>query len=104
MDGLLAVSRSLGDFWVPGGIDSEPDVRKYQIPDESIGLVLACDGLWDFVEPGIVANLVRNVTNPVKVAKVIQDFAYAAGSHDNITVIVYNFVKYNASENIYILS
>lgn len=48
----LAVSRALGDFDAkrrePATFICEPQVLSHQLADEAL-LVIACDGLWDFV-------------------------------------------------------
>jgi serine/threonine protein phosphatase PrpC len=90
VDGKLSVSRSLGDFWCCDGMYDEPDVLVKEIPKDAVSIVLACDGLWDYVDPGSVCNVVRALRNPERAAKLLQDYAFASGSHDSISVIVVN--------------
>lgn len=91
INGKLCVSRSLGDFWCCDSIYNKPDVSVRELPDGIISIVLACDGLWDYVDPGIISNIVRKVSDPVKASKLLQDYAFASGSHDSISVIIMNF-------------
>lgn len=91
IDGKLCVSRSLGDFWCCDGMFDEPDVTVKEIPEDTMSIVLACDGLWDYIDSGVVCNVVRTLRNPVKAARLLQDYAFASGSHDSISVIVVNF-------------
>lgn len=91
VDGKLCVSRSLGDFWCCDGMYDEPDVKIQEAPEGIMSIVLGCDGLWDYVAAGNVCNVVRSIRDPVKASRLLQDYAYASGSHDNISVIVLNF-------------
>ncbi|KAH0790272.1 leucine rich repeat / protein phosphatase 2C domain containing protein [Histomonas meleagridis] len=91
VDGKLCVSRSLGDFWCCDGMYDKPDVEVKELPNDVVSVVMACDGLWDYIDIGAVANVVRKIKDPVKAAKLLQDYAFAAGSHDSISVIVVNF-------------
>jgi serine/threonine protein phosphatase PrpC/Leucine-rich repeat (LRR) protein len=90
VDGKLSVSRSLGDFWCCDGMFDEPDVVVRDMPTDAMSIVLACDGLWDYVDPGSVCNVVRAIREPARAAKLLQDYAFASGSHDSISVIVVN--------------
>ena len=88
VDGRLCVSRSLGDFWCCDGMYDDPDVSVKELHNDACAIVLGCDGLWDYIDPGVVANVVRGIHDPVRAAKLIQDYAFACGSHDSISVIV----------------
>ena len=90
VDGKLAISRSLGDFWCCDGMFESPDVSIFNYDENALSIVLACDGLWDYLDEGVICNLVRNVRDPVKASRLLQDFAFVAGSHDSISVIVFN--------------
>ena len=91
VDGKLCVSRSLGDFWCCDGMYTDPDVSIKTIPHNTISIVLGCDGLWDYVDSGMICNVVRTIRNPVRASRLLQDYAFACGSHDSISVIVINF-------------
>ena len=93
VDGKLCVSRSLGDFWCCGGMYDSPDLSIIDMNEENLSIVLACDGLWDYVDEGSVCNVVRSIRDPVKSSKLLQDIAFASGSHDSISVIVINVDK-----------
>ena len=88
VDGRLCVSRSLGDFWCCDGMYDDPDVSVKELNNDACAIVLGCDGLWDYIDPGVVANVVRGIHDPVRAAKLIQDYAFACGSHDSISVVV----------------
>jgi adenylate cyclase len=93
VDGKLSVSRSLGDFWCCGGMYDTPDVTVFDLDDDCLSIVLACDGLWDYIDAGSVCTVVRSLRDPVKSSRLLQDIAFASGSHDSISVIVVNVDK-----------
>ncbi|XP_066996161.1 protein phosphatase 1E [Anabrus simplex] len=49
VNGQLAVSRAIGDADYKPYVTAEPDVRAVDLTGNEDFLVLACDGLWDFV-------------------------------------------------------
>jgi serine/threonine protein phosphatase PrpC len=68
----------------------EPDVLVEPLPRDVVSIVLACDELWDSLDAGSVCNVVRAIRDPARAAKLLQDYAFASGSHDSISVIVVN--------------
>jgi len=99
VNGLLAVSRSIGDS---AAKDTEgppetqpvtccPDVKEFPAkPGDTV--VLACDGVWDILSNDDVAIIVADNLKQQKtvgeVADLIVKAAYDGGSSDNISVIV----------------
>lgn len=59
----LAMSRSIGDLAVKRvGVIAEPDVCEYEIGEKDKFLILASDGVWEFIENQEAVNLVnRNI-------------------------------------------
>ena len=49
MQGLLAVSRSIGDIHMKELISAEPEMKKLVITPDCEFLILASDGLWEKV-------------------------------------------------------
>lgn len=91
----LAVARSLGDFWIgEGGLFVIPDIRIFDIDEDDIGLIIACDGLWDMVTDEWAANIVRSCVNAADAAVTLRNYAFALGSKDNISVIC---IRFNAT-------
>ena len=87
----LAVPRALGD----------PEFDKRVIPfyttskfltNEDIGIIIACDGVWDVMSNEEAAEIVRN-NDAQDAAEMIKDTAISKGTEDNITVIVVKFVR-----------
>ena len=69
MDGVLAVSRSLGDFAfkdvaLPADkckVTAEPEVRYAERDATDEVLILACDGIWDVLTNHAACDLARKV-------------------------------------------
>lgn len=55
----LAMSRSLGDFVVhTAGVTSKPDIFEYELdPNEDCMLIVATDGIWDFIPSQDAVNI-----------------------------------------------
>lgn len=49
VDGLIEVTRALGDVWIKDKISCHPDVYSFDVAPEHKLLILATDGLWDTV-------------------------------------------------------
>jgi len=89
VNNILAVTRALGDPEVKSVISAEPDVRRFSFdfePDSAI--VIACDGLWDYLSEQDVADVIDTFKDPFCAAQELRNLAYQSGSTDNITVIV----------------
>ncbi|KAI1729183.1 protein phosphatase 2C domain-containing protein [Ditylenchus destructor] len=94
VNGVLNISRSLGDIQAKPMISSTPDTRKYTLTDTDYLLFLASDGVWDsLVEDEILFSLKEFVaTHSTDDYKSLADFisqkAKENGSSDNLTLIV----------------
>eukprot|EP00244_Chara_vulgaris_P001816 TRINITY_DN1299_c0_g1_i1.p1 TRINITY_DN1299_c0_g1~~TRINITY_DN1299_c0_g1_i1.p1 ORF type:complete len:444 (-),score=73.03 TRINITY_DN1299_c0_g1_i1:409-1740(-) len=100
--GLLALSRSFGDVylknWSDGkdasggfGLICEPHVTIETITSVDKFLIMASDGLWEFLSNQQVVDrcLSRSQKEtPTQLAQILTQMAQAAGSTDDITVIV----------------
>lgn len=58
----LAVSRAFGDLPIKQttGIDCMPDVVTRELSDSDELLIVACDGLWDYMSPETAAEIARS--------------------------------------------
>lgn len=84
----LAVARALGDFWIGDGIFVKPDVQQFDIDEDDVAIVVACDGLWDVISDEYAGIIVRNGKTAADAAVSLKNLAFALGSKDNISVIV----------------
>lgn len=61
VNGRLAVSRAIGDYGLKDVVISEPDIVCIQLNGNEDFLLMACDGLWDYVLEDEVALMVYNM-------------------------------------------
>ena len=59
----LNMSRALGDTVAhrEAGLSGIPDVTKFDIPSDTIGITLCTDGVWEFISPEFAAAQVWGV-------------------------------------------
>jgi serine/threonine protein phosphatase PrpC len=94
VEGVLAMSRALGDTGLKPYVSSEPRIVEGYPGKENDYAVLACDGVWDVLAPDDVIKTVRTVTDPWRASEEISKKALNCGSTDNITVIVLDLREY----------
>jgi len=93
VNGVIAITRSLGDKSIGDALSCEPDVKEFTLPEKST-LIIACDGLWDVVQDEEVGRSASDLAlNCRQVAEDLRDTAYKKGSFDNITVMVIRAVR-----------
>jgi len=88
INGLIAVSRALGDHCMKMFIISEPHFTTTELLPGDSFLILACDGVWDILSEQTAVDLVIKDTDPLIMAKKLLVHAIKGGSTDNITVMV----------------
>jgi len=88
INGLLAVSRSIGDFFMEPFVTTDPYIGEIDIVDQDEFLILACDGVWDEINDQDAVEIVKSETDLYKACSKLRDFAYLFSSEDNISVIV----------------
>uniref|UniRef100_A0A6B2LB93 PPM-type phosphatase domain-containing protein n=1 Tax=Arcella intermedia TaxID=1963864 RepID=A0A6B2LB93_9EUKA len=96
VNGVLAVSRALGDFNFHPHVTCEPDVfGPFNVKDqENQFLILACDGLWDVVDDKHAVGIVQSCGSVQEGARKLVSTALDARSTDNISVAVVFFPNY----------
>lgn len=92
VNGVLSVSRALGDHAMKSVVIGEPHVTSETLTADDKFLILACDGLWDVVEDQEVVNFVQHLhVNGLDVQNISERLVRLAldrGSTDNISVMV----------------
>jgi protein phosphatase 1L len=58
VEGVLAVSRGIGDAKLKPYVTSEPEVTEKDLEEQDLFLVIASDGLWDVMQNEEVARIV----------------------------------------------
>jgi protein phosphatase 1L len=96
VQGILAMSRALGDPSLKPFVTPEPRVAEGLLGKENDVAVIACDGVWDVLKPGDVIELARRERDPQKAADAIVARALEAGSTDNITAVVLDLRDYTS--------
>lgn len=88
----LSLSRAFGDLNCTPYVTHSPEIFRYKITSDDKFIIFACDGLWDVLSNQEAVDYVLKsmAKNPYSDhAKNLAEYAYAKGSLDNITVIIY---------------
>ncbi|KAK4137194.1 PP2C-domain-containing protein [Trichocladium antarcticum] len=100
VNGVLAVTRALGDTYMKDLVTGHPYTTETVIqPDLDEFAIIACDGLWDVCSDQDAVDLVRNVQDPVAAAKTLVDHALSRFSTDNLSCMIVRFDKQALLEN-----
>ncbi|CAM8973483.1 unnamed protein product [Rhodiola kirilowii] len=115
--GVLATSRSIGDYYLKPYVISEPEVAVCERTSKDEFLILASDGLWDVITNEVACQVTRqclygrlkrrssldkdshnngdpnsptstSVSRATEAAASLAELAIARGSKDNISVVV----------------
>jgi protein phosphatase PTC1 len=89
VNGMLAVTRSLGDQFFKDLVIGNPyttSVELDMVADKF--LIIACDGLWDVISDQKACELVKDVEDANVAAKMLVDCAMKKQTTDNVTVMV----------------
>jgi len=92
VNGVLAVTRSLGDTSMKEFVVGSPYTTETPLGANDEFLILACDGLWDVASDQKAVDLVRDTQDCDEAAKILMEFALNEGTRDNVTVV---FVRFN---------
>lgn len=89
VNGILAVTRALGDTYMKDFVISRPfTTETVLIPNEDEFIILACDGLWDVCTDQQAVDICRNIYDPHIASRKLIDYAISQSSTDNITSMV----------------
>ncbi|KAG8815232.1 Protein phosphatase 2C 1 [Serendipita sp. 399] len=91
VNGVLAVTRSLGDSAMKDFVVGAPYTTETELGSLDEFMIIACDGLWDVTEDQEAVDLVRDKQDAQQMAKFLLDHALAKFSSDNVTVMVVRF-------------
>ena len=91
VDGILAMSRSIGDRSLSEHLSQIPDIYTGSTKNIKF-IVQASDGLYDVLSNTEICNFINNSLkkkiNKKDIAKLLVNYAYKKGSYDNISVII----------------
>ncbi|KAH8705322.1 phosphatase 2C-like domain-containing protein [Talaromyces proteolyticus] len=92
VNGVLAVTRALGDTYLKDLVTGHPYTTETVIqPDQDEFLILACDGLWDVCTDQEAVDLIRNIKDAQEASKILVDHALSRFSTDNLSCMVVRF-------------
>jgi len=89
VNGVLGVSRAFGDCKLVPYVSAVPHVNILELTDETMFLIIACDGLWDEFTDQEAVELVFQKANTVQnIGEYLSNVAIMRGSQDNVSVVV----------------
>jgi len=88
VNGILAVTRSLGDHAMKDYVIGDPHLTEVKLEPTDTHVIIACDGLWDVASDQEVVDLVIQETDAQKMSDKLLVHALKNGSTDNISVMV----------------
>ncbi|KAJ6593904.1 protein serine threonine phosphatase 2C [Mycena capillaripes] len=91
VNGVLAVTRSLGDSSMKEFVVGAPYTTETELCDEDEFLILACDGLWDVTSDQAAVDLIHDVDDAQVASQMLLKDAMANHTSDNVTVLVVRF-------------
>ena len=109
VNGVLNMTRAIGDLALRPFIICDPDVKIFYIGTENDVIVIGTDGLWDVMTNDQAVDIVRRViarcmykgTNRNNICKIaarlLTKAALAKGSVDNITAVVIDLLPHRAA-------
>ncbi|KAG7883400.1 hypothetical protein KL938_002637 [Ogataea parapolymorpha] len=91
VNGVLAVTRSLGDVYMKSLVIGAPFTTCTELTDQDDFLILACDGLWDVCSDQDAVDLIKDEMDPYKASDTLCKLAINKMSTDNVTAMVVRF-------------
>lgn len=88
VNGILAVTRSLGDHAMKDYVIGDPHLTEIKLEPTDTHVIIACDGLWDVASDQEAVDLVIQETDAQKMSEKLLVHALKNGSTDNISVMV----------------
>jgi serine/threonine protein phosphatase PrpC len=85
VNGMLALSRSIGDGELAKYITCEPHVSVTPFREEC-RIIIAIDGVWDVNTDQETANIFNACESPAQAAQLIRNEALRRGTLDNVSV------------------
>ncbi|GJN88177.1 hypothetical protein Rhopal_001142-T1 [Rhodotorula paludigena] len=88
VNGVLAVTRSLGDSSMKEFVVGSPFTTETSLGPQDDFLIVACDGLWDVCSDQEAVDLIKGVQDPQEASQRLLDHALSNFSTDNLSVLV----------------
>jgi len=88
VNGIIAVTRSLGDQTMKEYVSGEPYTRIVELQPTDTHLIVACDGIWDILSDQQACDIVLQSEAIDKASRALMISSLKGGSTDNISVMV----------------
>ncbi|BGP05678.1 mgpp2cl-1, protein phosphatase 2C-like protein 1 [Rhodotorula toruloides] len=88
VNGVLAVTRSLGDSSMKEFVVGAPFTTETTLGPEDDYLIVACDGLWDVCSDQEAVDLIHDIDDPQEASQILLDHALNQFSSDNLSILV----------------
>jgi protein phosphatase PTC1 len=88
VNGVLAVTRSLGDTYMKELVTGAPYTTETVLRHDDEFIIVACDGLWDVCNDSTAVELIRHIKDPKEASQTLVDYALENFSTDNLTCMV----------------
>ena len=92
-NGTLPVSRTLGDFDVPG-ISNEPEIAHIFLEDQNRFLIVCVDAVTDVLTEEELAQITLRAASTTEAAFEIRNRAMARGNDENVSVVVTSVAEF----------
>lgn len=92
VNGVLAVSRSMGDLQLHPYVTWKPEILIHDIGDDDMFVFMATDGVWDALDNEQVASIVRDSLAQHKekdIGTIIERIARKNCSTDNLSFVLF---------------
>ncbi|GAA5927352.1 hypothetical protein JCM10213_003448 [Rhodosporidiobolus nylandii] len=87
VNGVLAVTRSLGDSSMKEFVVGAPYTTETTLGDGDEWLIVACDGLWDVCSDQEAVDLIAKCQDPQEASQILLDHALSQFSTDNLSIL-----------------
>ena len=94
VEGVLAVTRAVGDRRLKKYITAQPEVRTRRLQSGDEFLILASDGVWDVLSSQQAVDVVVGCADVRQAAILLTNTAYQRNSQDNITTMIIDLRPY----------
>ena len=94
VEGVLAVTRAIGDKDLKKCVTAHPDVYEFNLTEEDELVVLASDGLWDVMSNQEVVDIALSHDDLGLACDALVEAAMAKGSNDNVSALIVNTHEY----------
>merc|ERR1711988_495660 len=94
VEGVLAVTRAIGDKDLKKCVTAHPDVYDIELTDQDELLILASDGLWDVMTNQEAVDLAMGHKDLGVACDALVEAALSKGSNDNVSALIVNIREY----------